>query len=401
MTSICATCCIQLRDDEHLRQHYRGELHSVNLKRRVADLPPVSQSDVDKHAAVAAAEAARKAAADVPCVFLCDACGKSFGTESQMDMHVKSRTHVKRVKEILAEQRAAAISAAASMHASEGAVSASRGEGVPESKDEDAPAPGDEDGAETHVEEILVSAENCVFCFHKSEDVPTNLEHMRVKHSFFVPDMEFLRNPDGLIEYLLEQVVSGKCVFCASAKVYDTPQAVQQHMVDRSHCKVRYETDADLDALSEFYDYTDASSDDEEAEAEEAAKVADGRIVIHTAAGTAYRTPAGDLELPSGRIARNRMYTRYYKQYFAPRPEGAGLPSKMDRLLLEYKSSGVSTSTALALARQAALGMGARGNRVDMVGQRSSESYLRRKELHTGMQMNQIRRKYFRVAFRQ
>lgn len=44
--------------------------------------------------------------------------------------------------------------------------------------------------------------EECLFCSHVSSSLETNLEHMTVKHSFFLPDAEYISDLEGLIVYL-------------------------------------------------------------------------------------------------------------------------------------------------------------------------------------------------------
>ncbi len=113
-------------------------------------------------------------------------------------------------------------------------------------------------------------------------------------------------------------------------------------------------------------------------------------------------TTSGDLVIKDGKLAYPRQLMRYYKQRLvSSQPEI--LKAQMERLALDYAASGVLPSAragTLAAARIsgiAALGYGTRGNRTDVRAQRADDDYRRRKELGTGLAMNQIRRKYFRV----
>jgi len=66
----------------------------------------------------------------------------------------------------------------------------------------------------------------------------SNLEHMSTKHSFNIPDLEQLVDPDGLLEVLLSKVIECRCLYGCSRKEYDSPQAAQQHMIDTGHCRM-------------------------------------------------------------------------------------------------------------------------------------------------------------------
>ena len=44
--------------------------------------------------------------------------------------------------------------------------------------------------------------EECLFCSLVSDSIEKNVEHMTEKHSFFIPDAEFISNLEGLVVYL-------------------------------------------------------------------------------------------------------------------------------------------------------------------------------------------------------
>jgi C2H2 type zinc-finger (2 copies) len=239
-----------------------------------------------------------------------------------------------------------------------------------------------------------------LFCFHPSEDIEANLKHMRAEHSFFVPDIEFLTDPEGLLEHLMSKVVEGKCLFCKSSSSFSSPQGAQQHMVAKCHCKFSYETEEHFEEYSEFYSYEDESDDDEE---EDDGEVKAGQMVLSGATNDITVTTSGDLVLKDGKLAYPRQLMRYYKQRLvSSQPEI--LRAQMERLALDYAAAGVLPSAragALAAARIggiAALSHGTRGNRTDARAQKRDDRYKAHMALHTGMAMNQIRRKYFRVA---
>jgi pre-60S factor REI1 len=52
---------------------------------------------------------------------------------------------------------------------------------------------GDEDG---------LGIEECLFCSHISSSLEENMKHMTVKHSFFLPDAEYISDLEALITYL-------------------------------------------------------------------------------------------------------------------------------------------------------------------------------------------------------
>lgn len=221
---------------------------------------------------------------------------------------------------------------------------------------------------------------------------------MREVHSFLIPDIEALTDLEGLLEHLLHKVVEGRCLYCKSGSTFSSPYAAQQHMIAKSHCKLDTDNDAVLEELSEFYDYGEGSDDDSDNEAAADAAVAEGRLVIPTRGGFAIESGGGELTLPSGRTIASRSYMRYYKQYYRS-SGGEATRAQVERLRLDYEATGVVNATAFMVSRSAAmLSHGTRGNDADVRMQRKQERYRRHFELHIGLQMNEIRRKYFRVA---
>ena len=47
-----------------------------------------------------------------------------------------------------------------------------------------------------------ISVKDCLFCPHHSSSLMKNVAHMTKVHSFFIPDIEYLSDLKGLIQYL-------------------------------------------------------------------------------------------------------------------------------------------------------------------------------------------------------
>ena len=81
---------------------------------------------------------------------------------------------------------------------------------------------------------------------------------MSEKHSFFVPDLDFIVDLDGLLSYLGAKVGQGKCCLMCSekSKRFRSLDAVRKHMVDKGHCKMAFSGGDSLAEFADFYDYT-------------------------------------------------------------------------------------------------------------------------------------------------
>ena len=47
-----------------------------------------------------------------------------------------------------------------------------------------------------------LGVEECLFCPMVSDSLEDNVQHMSAAHSFFIPDMEYLSDLEGLVQYL-------------------------------------------------------------------------------------------------------------------------------------------------------------------------------------------------------
>lgn len=72
---------------------------------------------------------------------------------------------------------------------------------------------------------------NCLFCSHHSGNFYKNLEHMTISHSFFIPDIEYCTDVEGLLRYLGEKVSEGKYYFIKTIHIYTVPCRNMQNLI--------------------------------------------------------------------------------------------------------------------------------------------------------------------------
>ncbi|MEW5300267.1 MAG: hypothetical protein WDW36_003208 [Sanguina aurantia] len=149
-----------------------------------------------------------------------------------------------------------------------------------------------------------------LFDNHVSASLEANLEYMFKTVGFYFPDVEFLRDPEGLLQYLGSKLQYGLVPLYVSgdntsAKQYRSLHAVQRHMVDTQQCKMLFD-----DNEEEYYDYYNYEGQDEDAEGGNQLALEDGE------SGTA----AGGFELVIAsntggtKVLGSREFARYYKQ---------------------------------------------------------------------------------------
>ncbi|XP_042321833.1 zinc finger protein 622 [Sceloporus undulatus] len=87
----CITCRVSFKDAEVQRAHYKTDWHRYNLKRKVAEMPPVTAENFQERvlAQRASLEEQSKATATY-----CTACSKRFSNFNAYENHLKSKKHL-------------------------------------------------------------------------------------------------------------------------------------------------------------------------------------------------------------------------------------------------------------------------------------------------------------------
>ena len=314
MAYTCITCRVVFHEPEIQRAHYKTDWHRYNLKRKVAELPTVTADDFREKVL---AQQSLAAEADNKGTKVCLVCKKQFATENSYSCHVQSKKHLEK----------AAMDAA-----KQSAPDASHGGQVLSS-----PSKLDEPEAETPIvveeecdpEPLEIS--ECLFCSKKSEDMESSLVHMSKAHGFFIPDLDYIADVKGLIGYLCEKVGVGcVCLYCNDkGKAFYSVEAVQKHMVSKSHCKIFFEDDAAFE-YAEYYDYSTSYPEGHEGPECQTLAVR-GEVTAHVNEDL-------ELVLPSGVSLGHRALCYLYKQR-TPTLEHRKA-ALVSRLLAEYRALG-------------------------------------------------------------
>ena len=308
----CITCRVAFRDAEIQRSHYKTDWHRYNLKRKVAELPPVT-AEVFQEKIVAQKEAAANAGAESKCQ-ICDVCKKRFTSANSYNSHLRSKRHREMVaadekREDETEQKAKDSKADQSTEDDKGEI------------------------VESDCEPEPLEITECLFCPKESDDMEQNLSHMSKSHGFFIPDLEYIIDIKGFISYLCEKVgMYYMCLHCNDkGKTFHSVESVQHHMIDKCHCNVFFEGDAAFE-YAEFYDYTKSYPNRDktlEAEGDDHDPIPEPNVKVNE-----------DLELvlPSGSKIGHRALRQYYKQHL-PTPEQRK-SALITRLMSQYRALG-------------------------------------------------------------
>uniref|UniRef100_A0A1I8P8T1 C2H2-type domain-containing protein n=1 Tax=Stomoxys calcitrans TaxID=35570 RepID=A0A1I8P8T1_STOCA len=356
----CINCSVKFASADIQREHYKTDWHRYNLKRRVAELPPVTAEDFQSRV-IQMRNAEATANEERQTSLYCNACHKQFGNAKAHDNHLHSKKHKENLvkferdglekevttKSVVQPRPHPAIAAAAQ---GKGKFALQQANRMEEEDDDDDYEDLDDEEEVVDSDELEEIAENplkeihCLFCLHEAEDLVDNLKHMSEAHSFFIPDVEYCTDIEGLLHYLGEKVaVYFICLWCNDrGKTFYSLDAVRKHMVDKGHCQMLHEGLA-LAEYADYYDYSSSYPDNEEG------MDIDEEVVPDLLDGDEYQ-----LVLPSGATIGHRSLLRYYKQRL--NPNRALVPkksSKLHHLLSTYRALGWSKTEQNAAARKA------------------------------------------------
>jgi len=410
------------------KEHYKTDWHRYNLKRKVADLPPVTAENFQERILAHKTQSSEEGK-DTSC--RCDTCGKFFNTANAYTNHLQSKKH----KEMLAaaetvEKRTGDCDAEVKrMNEKNRKASASASGGGQEKKDElnaelkratqgfgvgktlsmssqsqkgakshkveeffseaqpdddndeweDVDDEDDDDDVDYQVEALAVN--HCLFCPQESDSMETNITHMTITHGFFIPDLEYVVDLEGLMAYLGEKVGAMRmCLWCNErSRVFTELRAVQQHMTDKGHCKIFHEGDAVLE-YADFYDYRAAASGESVEDGVGDAEL--DRRMPHTG-DTEVDDTGFQLVLPSGCTVGHRTLQRYFRQKLKPGRELVlhSNPSSISKVMTQYKALGWLGTTGPAAMQKAK----------DIAYANRMRS---RYEMHVGVKSNKLQRHF-------
>ena len=102
----------------------------------------------------------------------------------------------------------------------------------------------------------VIDPKQCLFDSKIFPDVQSNVDYMYQKYGFFIPDIEYLIDLEGLIGYCAEKIKLGHTCLCCQ-KTFSTWEGCQKHMIQTRHTKLKYEAGIDLEEFDVFYDFTE------------------------------------------------------------------------------------------------------------------------------------------------
>ncbi|ODV91279.1 hypothetical protein CANCADRAFT_122141 [Tortispora caseinolytica NRRL Y-17796] len=296
----CTSCTESFESPELQRVHMRSEWHRYNLKRKVAGLLPVTLEAFESKVSSLQSTDKKAAVAGNTDSLYCKVCNKKFTSEPQYENHVRSNKHLKTMKSkpILSSEPAP--------------QTASEPKTVQQEAEQETKMETEDDIIDQKIKQgTKILPNQCLFCSTSSEDILSNIDHMRKSHGLYIPDPDHLDNLEGLLIYLGEKIGIGNvCLVCSFQG--RNLESIRAHMVDKHHCRIPFETEDDIAEIAEYYaDYDDDEWEDDDNDND------DAEMTMTTIDSSAPILDESGLELylPSGSTIYHRSLAKYFRQH--------------------------------------------------------------------------------------
>ena len=233
----CISCQVGFPTSEGQRNHMKSDWHRYNLKRKVISLPPL---DAEMFRAKVVNLREEESLANQQVTGTCVVCQKTYNSRGGLESHLKSKKHLER----LAASGEECDTPSVAITTDSVTYNNDTGSNVP-SNQESRPSFRVRLGqAQTEAQvnalikekidhSVRLTPQDCLFCTQTSLNLEENLKHMAQQHSFFIPDIEYLVDLTGLIQYLQDKIsIENVCIYCCGkGKTLHSLEAVRAHMV--------------------------------------------------------------------------------------------------------------------------------------------------------------------------
>ncbi|KAI3890097.1 hypothetical protein MKW92_012585 [Papaver armeniacum] len=351
----CNSCNSEFNDESQQKLHYRSEWHRYNLKRKVAGVPGVTETLFLARQSALAQE--QKKDNVTPMLYSCELCSKQYRSSKAHGQHLTSKMHAARAASPVDGEPPRTLGATVirplpnrvANKAPEEEVESEESEDEWVEVGEDEEIMGEANRDESDPDEKSVDDDMeidpacCFICDKLHDSIESCMVHMHKQHGFFIPDIEFLKDPEGLLTYLGKKVNRDfMCLYCNDrCQPFNSLEAVRKHMVSKSHCKVRYgDGGEDEEAeLEDFYDYSSSYIDED---GKQLVSSDDMSNIVELGSGGSELVISRKTDTKTSvRTLGSREYLRYYRQ--KPRPSPTRDIALAISLASRYKSMGLVT----------------------------------------------------------
>lgn len=368
----CGSCSADFVSLDLLKEHHKTPWHRYNLKRKLAEKPPISL----------------------------DAFTRKLTLLQETGIKAKGTDHLKKP-----------ISLATAPVPPAGDVKKTDQDGILPAK-----------SARPYLEKTM-SERDSLFDSQSFSSLEENISYMEKKYSLYIPNREYLVDLPGLIKYLGQKVSLGhQCLFCN--RPFQSTRAVQNHMISKGHTSIGTHTEEQMEELESYYDYSesyrelnlpssnvhrtsgvlqhhsdtdegwetdnDDDDDDEDEEHRDSSKHDFEQLLLQHGLKRAHINDIGNLILPNGSEVAHRSLAYVYRQRHSSRHDAPCIrlalqQAKQKRALAQigdfkmnaYAHNGACQTAYLDRARQRFdLRIGTKNNKLQRIIRRAEKYFI-------------------------
>ncbi|SCU77865.1 LAMI_0A02608g1_1 [Lachancea mirantina] len=265
----CNSCMIQCRTSDLQRYHMKTEWHRYNLKRRVAQLPPISADVFAEKVQVSERESMLNQVDEF-----------GFPVLKPREPHNHSKKRMLASKKRKARGRpfnatddlvARSGSPASSIASSVSKLSFASSNEIHTDFDADRASEfgftsdshldyntSDYSNSESEYtvdESTEWTVCDCIFCGRSNGGVEANVRHMFGSHGLYIPERSYLKDIEKFLTFLGDLILTDKNCLCCSF-TGSSVESIRAHIISKRHARIPYETKEERLRFAEFYDFS-------------------------------------------------------------------------------------------------------------------------------------------------
>ncbi|BAO41918.1 zinc finger protein REH1 [Kluyveromyces marxianus] len=260
----CNSCMIQFQSSDLQRHHMKTEWHRYNLKRRVAELPPISASLFAEKLQLSRREQERNQIDEFGFPLLKPVINSSGYKKKGRRL---GRSKLNTLDDPYLQNRSQSPASSITSRVSRATF---RSTDLEEddfllehgfttedtaSHYSDSDYTSDSETESIHTDPESFNPKECIYCGKISRELEMNVKHMFSKHGLYIPERSYLVDLEGLLKYLADIIIQNNECLCCSYQG-SSIESIRAHMDAKRHCMLPYESKAERALVAQFYDFS-------------------------------------------------------------------------------------------------------------------------------------------------
>ncbi|CAB4257264.1 similar to Saccharomyces cerevisiae YLR387C REH1 Cytoplasmic 60S subunit biogenesis factor, associates with pre-60S particles [Maudiozyma barnettii] len=275
----CNACVTQFKSSDLQRYHMKTDWHRYNLKRRIADLLPISSDEFAEKLQTSEREQTKHQVDEFGFPLLKslpnhhhkhnDGVTKlsKIKSETTNESDIEDRGEIDLQKTTSRTESVISGLSQVSLESGEtyGEATASEYGFTSDSNYENDTV--DTDGLENDLSDVddihfansIIT--KCIYCGVENKEINRNVKHMFQNHGLYIPERSYLIDLPGLLNFLYDlTVINYNCLCCNF--IGSSLESIRAHMNSKRHCWMPYETWEQRELFEPFYDFSSLQDED-------------------------------------------------------------------------------------------------------------------------------------------